>query len=427
MMTIGCSDRHVLVAEDDGKAALSLANTIRTRLRCAVSVVPTGDGALAELAKDSYDLLITDMLMPGTHGVELVQRVAEQFPDVDILVTTAYPEDFPYVELVRAGAAGFLMKPYPADELEAAVLQLFMRRHRDGAGRARENAGLSALSDAQYRSVFEFNVNGMLILDPEEYRIKDANHTFCRIAGLAAEALADRCLFDLLEEDSRRRLLDAFVLFARTGQGSLGDAWLLRPDGKPVCLDISVSFIRSEPGDFVQVSCRDSTEQHQLQRQLAEFAQTDPLTRLLNKRMLFVYLEGAIAQARQTGQAVTLLFADLDNFKYCNDTQGHQAGDGLLKLIADLVRTHTRDTLDLGFRYGGDEFAVLLRGADASVGAAVGERIRSDYASQERFGTSISIGVAQLRDGMDADTFVKEADAALYRAKLGGKNQVSVA
>jgi diguanylate cyclase (GGDEF)-like protein len=137
-------------------------------------------------------------------------------------------------------------------------------------------------------------------------------------------------------------------------------------------------------------------------------------------------LHAAIDRFGRDNVPATLLFIDVDNFKRCNDSFGHQAGDELLRTVGEIIRKHTRASADHAFRYGGDEFAILLVGVDARIGQRIGERIRDEYAG-DRYGTSISVGVTQCLPSQDATAFVKAADDALYQAKQAGKNIVCVA
>ncbi len=124
---------------------------------------------------------------------------------------------------------------------------------------------------------------------------------------------------------------------------------------------------------------------------------------------------------------MSLLFIDLDGFKSCNDRYGHHTGDKLLRLVGGLIRANVRADGDEGFRYGGDEFAVLLPGAPVTIGARVGERIRSQLEDAENFDTTMSIGIAPYHKGMTASAFARAADKALYTAKSRGKNTIHIA
>lgn len=427
------SEKRVLVAEDEASVARALADTIRTTFGCGIDIVYNGDEALEALSKKTYDLLVTDMVMPGTHGLDLVRRVRADYPLADIIVSTGFVEAFPYVEVIQAGASDFIVKPYPIAEMHAKVLRLFKARDtlRDtqaiipSGGAASDDAGLE--HDNKYQRLFELNVDGMVIVSLDTCLIQDANQTFCNLANRVRQALEGVQFLDLFELSSRKRLEQLLPMFVLRGQGAVGNAWLKRPDGAPVCVDLSLTFIGGGEDRFVQVTCKDATEHHKVHEHLAKHAQTDQLTGLLNRRMLTNNVDAAIAALKRAGTPSTLLFMDLDDFKQCNDTHGHQTGDELLQAVGQLIQKHIRSETDHGYRYGGDEFAVLLCGANAEIGARVAERIRADYASQDRKATSISIGVAELSAGMDAADFVKAADAAAYASKLAGKNRVSVA
>ena len=102
-------------------------------------------------------------------------------------------------------------------------------------------------------------------------------------------------------------------------------------------------------------------------------------------------------------------------------------GDKVLRTIGQIIRNDIRHGHDAGFRYGGDEFAVILAGADATVALRIGERIRTDLEQAENFGTSLSIGIAEYKPGMNSADLTRCADEALYRAKSQGRNNVCVA
>jgi diguanylate cyclase (GGDEF)-like protein len=117
---------------------------------------------------------------------------------------------------------------------------------------------------------------------------------------------------------------------------------------------------------------------------------------------------------------------DLDNFKQCNDTYGHQTGDEVLRTLGGIIRRSVRAHTDEGFRFGGDEFAVILFGATAEVGGNIAERMRAEFVAGSTYGTTISIGVVQYARPKSASEFIGQADEALYAAKANGKNTIVV-
>lgn len=155
----------------------------------------------------------------------------------------------------------------------------------------------------------------------------------------------------------------------------------------------------------------------------------DPLTGLLNRQALEWRLEELASQVRVTGQPVSAVVCDLDGFKSVNDTRGHAAGDRVLEEATYTMRTSLR-RFELLYRFGGDEFVVLLPGAGADEARAVAERLRTAVAVARPAGApvTVSAGVATVA-GYDADLreLFRAADGALYDAKAAGRNCVRMA
>jgi diguanylate cyclase (GGDEF)-like protein len=162
-------------------------------------------------------------------------------------------------------------------------------------------------------------------------------------------------------------------------------------------------------------------------------AQTDPLTGVLNRRSLIERLDAACVRARARNLPISVLFIDLDHFKQINDTYGHPAGDACLAGIIPPISAELRQSDVIG-RYGGEEFVVILSGADAAAAHPIAERIcrRVEDVRIEGFGGPIhitcSIGVAASdRLGVWGQHLIAHADTAVYAAKRSGRNQVQLA
>ena len=164
-------------------------------------------------------------------------------------------------------------------------------------------------------------------------------------------------------------------------------------------------------------------------------ANSDPLTGLPNRRAMNVRLRSMIEGARRSQRPLSLAICDVDNFKLFNDAHGHQIGDEVIKFVAAFL---ARDNGERRFvaRYGGEEFVLLIEGLDPDAAVAEIDRIRSEIAARELKVTAtgqtlgkltISAGVATLEKRDSAATFLKRADAALYRAKNSGRNRVCAA
>jgi diguanylate cyclase (GGDEF)-like protein len=167
----------------------------------------------------------------------------------------------------------------------------------------------------------------------------------------------------------------------------------------------------------------------EMERKLQFIVSHDPLTGLPNRTIFGQRLGQALAQAARYDHKVALLFIDLDRFKLVNDTMGHEAGDRLLREVAERLRDCLREGDTVG-RHGGDEFVVLIEQYESAVQVAgVAQKIIDTVAMPYYFDgheshVSASIGIATYpNDGQDGETLLKHADIAMYRAKEAGKNQ----
>ncbi|WP_301002513.1 ligand-binding sensor domain-containing diguanylate cyclase [Capsulimonas corticalis] len=160
---------------------------------------------------------------------------------------------------------------------------------------------------------------------------------------------------------------------------------------------------------------------------LRTLATTDGLTGITNHRMFQETLHGEWRRFHRENPPLSMLLIDVDHFKAFNDTYGHPAGDAVLIQVAALLYSNARDT-DTVARYGGEEFVIILRNTDAEGARIVGERFRHAIASAEwpRRAITVSIGAATVCDSVASpESLIEAADAALYRSKKLGRNQLS--
>lgn len=164
-----------------------------------------------------------------------------------------------------------------------------------------------------------------------------------------------------------------------------------------------------------------------------EYATIDYLTGLFNRRHLDVTLKAETSHSCRHRRPLAVVMFDLDNFKSVNDSYGHEEGDRVLRHVADAVRTVVRNE-DMAFRYGGEEFVLLLRTCNATGAVAVAERLRAELrgrpidlgpARMTRLIT-LSGGIASMEEvnGYRGDELIARADAALYRAKKSGRDRI---
>ena len=283
---IDYSDETMLVVDDDSNLRETLVNLL-SYLGFNIGSAENGPDALKELEQNLYTFMLTDMKMPEMDGLELIKRVKEAFPDVNIISMTGFSEGYSYIDVINAGASDFIKKPFEVEELEAKVRRIINERN--------------------------------------------------------------------------------------------------------------------------------------LREELSRLSITDALTGLFNQRYFYRRLEEEVLRAQRQKHHLGLIIIDLDNFKAYNDTHGHLAGDEVLRNVGHLINMCIREGVDSGYRYGGDEFAIILIDAGWAVAQGIGARIQQAFA--ESGDITASLGYTIYSDGMSSKDLVAAADKDLYEAKGMGKKE----
>ncbi len=273
------------------------------------------------------------------------------------------------------------------------------------------------------------SVNAIIITDLDG-NIEYVNPAFERITGYSVqESIGRNCRF-LQADDKEQPGVAALRAAIQRREESSALLRNYRKDGVLFWNDVHIAPVRGADGTvthFVGV-LNDITEIKHYEKELERQVNVDALTELASRNVLKERIREGIATAQRFESSVTVGFMDLDNFKFINDSLGHNVGDELLKQVARRLVACLRGQ-DLVARYGGDEFAFVLLGQqDDKAVAGLMSRIlktidRPFEISGHKFFVSCSIGLSIYpKDGHDADTLLKNADAAMYRAKERGRN-----
>jgi diguanylate cyclase (GGDEF)-like protein/PAS domain S-box-containing protein len=283
-------------------------------------------------------------------------------------------------------------------------------------------------------SVFTHAREGILITDAEG-NIIEVNEAFSHITGYSRDEVLGRNP-RLLQSGRQNREFYAAMWRDLIEKGHwLGELWNRRKTGELYAEMLTISAVRDEQGTTHQYVAlfSDITSLKEHERQLEHIAHYDALTALPNRVLLADRLQQAIAQVQRRGQSLAVAYLDLDGFKPINDNHGHSAGDQMLIAIATRMKQALREGDTLA-RLGGDEFvAVLLDLADIKSSEPMLTRLLAAAAQPQRVGdlmlqVSASLGVTffpQTED-VDADQLLRQADQAMYQAKLAGKNRYHV-
>lgn len=405
---------QILLVEDNADLRGYLARLLSQYYD--VVTVADGDAALAAMHAQRPDLVLTDVMMQGIDGVELVRilRQDSRTMTIPVILLSARATEEARIEGLQAGADDYLVKPFGARELLARVAsQLAQSEH------ARRAQALRAEADAtrNYLETILESVSDAIVVIDRDWRITFVNSKAAEEAGKTRDTLigqdvrqayaieTDDPILPMLAQTLYQRIPGRMDYFHQ----ATGRWWDVRTTASP---DGLVSFNT------------DVTE-----RKAAEkIAQHDPLTGLPNRALLYEYAEHLMSAASREGRQMAFLFFDLDRFKPINDTYGHPAGDAVLKEVARRLHPCLRGG-DLVTRIGGDEFVAVLSnigGADdaAAVARHALDRLRQPYVvDNQELTVTPSIGISLYpQDGQDTEELIRNADAAMYHAKENGKN-----
>jgi len=435
---------------DDEKLARTLYGDYLTAVGHAVMAVGTLQEAREALATDRFDAVVTDLILPGGDGMEVLRHVREHHPGVEVVVITALEKVDPAVRAIKSGAAEYLVKPVAPEALQHAVRRALTTRDllQENASLRRHVALLEAgqriattLDRARLATTTTGALQAMAGTSAVVLLERDPVSGVPRLQGTGGlpsgleEPLTASLISHLADARAPRELdapggpfTRALCLPALEADVVLGHAVLLfkGPDtGAAWTAETAGFLVRNwalalrNLGRFAAVE---------------DLAYVDDLTRLFNMRYLHLVLDREVQEALQTQRSFSLLFMDLDRFKSINDTHGHLVGSKVLVETARVVKGCVRDH-DVVARYGGDEYVVLLRNTDSGGALKVAERIRRTmethhFLAREGLSLQLStcIGVASFPEhARDKATLLDLSDRAMYRGKRGSRNVVYMA
>lgn len=424
-------------------------------LTCAYN----GAEALEKVREETPDLVLLDIMMPGMNGYEVTQRMKSdpRTKHIPIILITALESADNKIKGLEAGADEFLNKPISKAELLARVNSLLKLKQYEEQLKARlQSQGMVVATDAKESSrAKESQLPSVLVVEDDE---RDAKLILMYLQGMpykvtlvqsgedavsfARQQEVDLILLDLLlpgmdgfgvlhrlkEREETRNIqvvavtcltdLETKIRGIETGV----DDYLVKPINMHE-LRVRINALIKKKAYLDHLKKGYQVAVHS--------AVTDKLTGLYNYAYFHHFLGIEIKRSKRQNHSVALMVIDFDDFKRINDTFGHPAGDEVLRSFGKLFRENIRE-IDLGVRYGGEEFAAVLPYADRTTALAAGQRLKSIVEKHtfllEGNGASarvtLSIGIAVYPADADCpEDLIQRADNALYRAKKG-KNRV---
>ena len=445
-----------ILVVDDLEANRRLLEALLTADYYEVLMATRGEEGVQLAKREKPDLILMDVMMPGgIDGYEACRRL-KSMPEtrhIPVVILTTLDDRDNRVRGLQSGAEEFLTKPIDDVQLMARVKSLLTLKVVTDELRAREASSkrLGLIHDEtrpdavdQHR-VFAGNV---LVVDDSPTQIKRIQTALGvehRVSLIGEDAGGPP---DLAVVSIHAKSFDGFRVIARMRSGEatrhLPILAIVDPDDRKRAiraLELGAHDIIMRPIDEEEIIARARTLMRRKRYmdalrsrldQSLELAITDQLTGLYNRRFLDTQLAPLVHRAQCGGDPVSVMTVDIDHFKRCNDTFGHDVGDAVLREFAARLASNTRPS-DYACRQGGEEFIVVMPRTTGDIACLAAERLRRAIAASgfiipglpHALDVTISIGVASTEGADDTtETLLKRADEALYEAKRGGRNRV---
>jgi diguanylate cyclase (GGDEF)-like protein/PAS domain S-box-containing protein len=427
---------RILIADDEAQIREVLHELLGEDYECAE--VSSAEEALALLQTEEFNLVLSDIMMGGITGLQMVPQVLERSPDTVVIMISGEQNIESAIEALRAGAFDYITKPFDLRHVEAAVKRAIEHHELRRSKRYYENfleeivkqrtteldkanQTLSVLIQASPLAIFVLDTEGNVSL---------WNPAAREMFGWDESEVLNRP-FPLVQKGREEAFRTAFDDALRGKLTTDYETRQQKKDGSPIDINVWTAALFDAQGEIngIMAIVADITERKQSEAKINYLAYHDTLTGLPNRVSFEERLVEAVAHASVERESLAVMFLSLDRFKKFNDTLGHLIGDQLLKSVAERLNLTLREGNRVA-RFGSDEFAVLLTRISGAEDAA---RRANNFQNvlnapfivegHELYVTS-SIGIGLYPDdGMDAQGLLKSAGSALYRAKqLGGSS-----
>ncbi len=413
---------NILCVEDNPADQYLIAELFGMDSRISVTMVDRLIPALECLGREHFDVVLLDLSLPDSIDVDSYLRIRNAHESVPVVIHSGNCDENIAMEAVRQGAQDYVIKgSVNASELARTFRHAIERQKT--RGQLRE-------SEIRFRRLYDNVLAGVFQID-SEHVLTAANSQMIALLGYHDEQdlLAASLEFEIF---STRDAYWNFVAELKTHEKV--DAWelqLRRKDGIEIVVLMGATAELTQAGDIASIEGTfvNITKRKEAEREIQHLAQFDTLTGLANRHLFCDSVNRAFSRAERANSHIGLMFLDLDHFKEINDTLGHDAGDDLLKTVAQRMSGCLRES-DLLSRLGGDEFSVLIQNVtDGGELATIANKLLNALAEPfvllgHQVYVTPSIGIATTPEaGNSLEALMKAADVAMYRAKAAGRNR----
>ena len=419
---------RILIVDDDPGVRKTISDILRGRDYEPVTAA-TGMEAIAGIRGEMSDIAVAliDLKLDDMSGLEVMREIKEVFPETECIVITGYASQETAIEAVNLGAFSYIQKPYDIEQL-----LLDIRRACD-----KRDAGIALReSEERYRQLVE-SINDIVYATDEKGIINYISPSVESLIGYSASEIIGRAFVEFIYGKDKPFINDWLNKIISGHMESSeyrilnksGEIRWIRASSRPILKENNFSGLR---GVITDITDRKKAEKalEQRNKKYQKLSLTDGLTKLYNSRHFYDQLKLEIERANRYHHPLTLLVLDVDDFKKYNDSFGHLEGDKVLVQLAKVIQKSMRSS-DSAYRYGGEEFTVILPEAEGAEGMLVAERMRSGFKNKSFRPTvkmtvhlTVSIGIAQYTHQGKLKEFIKRADLNMYKAKERGKDRL---
>lgn len=413
-------DLKVLLA-DDSRLSLLVTKEAISKYFKNIDTAQNGEEALNLFNENSYDIVITDVIMPKMDGIELTNAIRQAGHNTPIVAISGSSEESRLIDLINCGVTSFLIKPFKEKHIAEQLYRVCkpITNERDAAKRL--NSYMQLVDENVITSTTDLNGN-----------IIQASQAFCRISQYSKEELIGKNHNILKHPESTQEIYSDIwntIILNNTWSGELQN---LAKDQTPFWVHTTISSVFDDLENKVgYVAIRtDITDK----KKIEEMSITDGLTSLFNRRYYDEMSIKLLNIAKRDNNNFTFVLLDVDNFKKYNDTYGHKYGDDVLVAVSSTIKKVFKRAGDYCFRLGGEEFIVIFNGQDKEHAFTATEKLRAEiqglnilHEKNCEYGCiTVSIGliVENATDINSIEDVYKQADELLYHAKEGGRNRI---
>jgi diguanylate cyclase (GGDEF)-like protein len=450
----------ILIVEDD-RFFRDLFSDLLNGQGYDVDCASSGEEGLKMLMERHFDLIITDLVMPGIDGLKILSLAKERDPSIDVIMVTGNANMESAIFALKHGARDYLIKPVNADEfLHSVALCLEQRRILDENEELKSMLSLYQTSqniagclevERLYRLMLdaiarELGVSRGMCLFQNGYSFElfDVKGIPDAVAEYFEEVILS-CITKNIPGNrlmTRIRFSEKSTTLSGIPESGIEEAYLIFVRSRGVLQGTIVAF--NEPGlRLPEFAAKERNILFLLEQSVLSLENAksfchakdmlfiDDLSGLYNQRYLEVALDREMKRIERYSSQLAILFLDMDSFKQVNDTHGHLVGSRVLKEMGELLKRSVRE-VDVVIRYGGDEYTAILVETAPQMAGIVAERIRAmvekhTFLADEGYSINMTCSIGYSccpEDAVSTQELLEMADQAMYAGKGSGKNCV---